>query len=111
MGQVERNYKSNPVIPAQAGIHEPSQVKGVMGSRLRGNDGCGLLPFEILMNQNTEETMNHRVIVLPVTAIAVALLALTASAQTYPAKSVRLILPFAPGSAVDVLARHYAQKM
>ncbi len=84
---------------------------GVMGSRLRGNDGCGLLPFEILMNQNTEETMNHRVIVLPVTAIAVALLALTASAQTYPAKSVRLILPFAPGSAVDVLARHYAQKM
>ncbi len=33
------------------------------------------------------------------------------SAQTYPTKSVRLILPYAPGSAVDVLGRHYAQKM
>jgi tripartite-type tricarboxylate transporter receptor subunit TctC len=32
-------------------------------------------------------------------------------AQTYPAKTVRLVLPFAAGSAVDVLARHYAQKM
>ena len=32
-------------------------------------------------------------------------------AQTYPNKTVRLVLPFAAGSAVDVLARHYAQKM
>lgn len=29
----------------------------------------------------------------------------------YPAKSVRLVLPFAAGSAVDVLARLYAQRM
>jgi tripartite-type tricarboxylate transporter receptor subunit TctC len=34
-----------------------------------------------------------------------------ALAQKYPAKSVRLVLPFAAGSAVDVLARLYAQKM
>ncbi len=38
-------------------------------------------------------------------------MASSAAAQAYPAKSVRLILPFAPGSAVDVLARHYVQKM
>jgi len=31
--------------------------------------------------------------------------------QKYPAKSVRLVLPFAAGSAVDVLARLYAQRM
>jgi len=40
-----------------------------------------------------------------------AVLALPVVAQNYPAKTVRLVLPFAAGSAVDVLARHYAQKM
>jgi tripartite-type tricarboxylate transporter receptor subunit TctC len=34
-----------------------------------------------------------------------------APAQGYPAKSVRYVLPFAAGSAVDVLARYYAQRM
>ena len=34
-----------------------------------------------------------------------------AFAQKYPARSVRLVLPFAAGSAVDMLARLYAQKM
>jgi tripartite-type tricarboxylate transporter receptor subunit TctC len=32
-------------------------------------------------------------------------------AQAYPAKSIRLVLPFAAGSAVDALARIYGQKM
>ena len=32
-------------------------------------------------------------------------------AQAYPTKSIRLVLPFAAGSAVDVLARFYGQKM
>jgi tripartite-type tricarboxylate transporter receptor subunit TctC len=32
-------------------------------------------------------------------------------AQTYPAKPVRFVLPFAAGSAVDVLARVYAQSL
>jgi len=34
-----------------------------------------------------------------------------ALAQKYPVKTVRLVLPFAAGSAVDVLARIYGQKM
>jgi len=34
-----------------------------------------------------------------------------ALAQKYPIKTVRLVLPFAAGSAVDVLARIYGQKM
>jgi len=32
-------------------------------------------------------------------------------AQTYPAKTIRLVLPFTAASAVDVLARLYGQKM
>ena len=34
-----------------------------------------------------------------------------AQAQTSPVKSVRIVLPFAAGSAVDALARFYGQKM
>jgi len=45
-------------------------------------------------------------------AIAMALAAPAgALAQKYPAKAVRLVLPFTAASAVDVLARLYAQKM
>lgn len=35
----------------------------------------------------------------------------SASAQTYPARTVRLIAPFSPGGATDVLARLAAQKL
>ncbi len=58
-----------------------------------------------------ETIMNTRAIAQSTLLFAVAVFAPITSAQTYPAKSVRLVLPFAPGSAVDVLARHYAQKM
>ena len=46
-----------------------------------------------------------------VMAVAVAVPAGAFAQQKFPAKSVRLVLPFAAGSAVDVLARLYAQRM
>lgn len=51
---------------------------------------------------------------LPHAIVLAAALAATAGAyaqQKYPVKTVRLVLPFTAASAVDVLARLYAQKM
>jgi tripartite-type tricarboxylate transporter receptor subunit TctC len=46
-----------------------------------------------------------------ISAAVLAAWASTALGQAYPAKSIRIVLPFAAGSAVDALARFYGQKM
>jgi tripartite-type tricarboxylate transporter receptor subunit TctC len=48
-------------------------------------------------------------------AASLALLAMTmvasVAAQTYPAKPVRIVVGFAPGGGIDVMARTYAQRL
>jgi tripartite-type tricarboxylate transporter receptor subunit TctC len=48
---------------------------------------------------------------LPFFMAALALAAGVASAQTYPAKPIRIVVPWPPGGGTDVVARTVAQKM
>src|SRR5262245_530988 len=52
-----------------------------------------------------------RVTLALVTGAASVLLAVTAGAQSYPSKPVRIIVPFAPGGASDLLPRMVGQKL
>jgi tripartite-type tricarboxylate transporter receptor subunit TctC len=49
--------------------------------------------------------------VLAIAAVAAGLAAAAASAQSYPTKSVRLLIAFPPGGSIDTLGRILAQKL
>ena len=56
--------------------------------------------------------LNRRLTLRNTTLLAAALLcASTASAQPYPAKPIRAVVPFAAGSATDQIGRAFAEKM
>ncbi len=57
------------------------------------------------------EDRPHQQIALLLFAALIGCYALPSSAQTYPAKTVRVVVPFAPGGGIDLMARIVSQKL
>ncbi len=96
---MENNPIGLPVIPAQAGIHAAS-----------------LKPNGSPLSRGRHRTLFHRdgyEIRTLVKLIIVAFLALspTTSADTYPSKNIKIIVPYTPGGGSDITARIVAGKL
>src|SRR5688500_51281 len=63
------------------------------------------------MRTPIEENERGEKMRIPAVVVALACSVAPAAAQNFPVKTVRLIAPFAPGGATDVLARLAAQKL
>ena len=55
--------------------------------------------------------LHYSLLAIRYSLLAVLLLAAEAHAQSWPQRTVRLILPLGPGSATDVTARLYAERL
>ena len=55
--------------------------------------------------------MRMKIVGLAAAMLATLLAAVSASAQTYPAKTVRIIVPYQAGQGTDVMARYFAERL
>ena len=77
--------------------------------RTRAADACGAVVCTLEVRTPIEE--QYMKVWLSLLAAVLATHAAHASAQTYPTRPVRIIVPFAPGGGNDIVARFVAQRM
>ncbi|MDO9412260.1 MAG: tripartite tricarboxylate transporter substrate binding protein [Pseudolabrys sp.] len=53
----------------------------------------------------------HKALGFAALALTMAISASSASAQTYPSRPIKIVVPATPGGAIDLIARHLADKM
>ena len=94
------------------GTAAPTGRRFCLGKRVDGT-GCGLAPTGVTSGKTGRGTMKHLPLVfgLVAAAFSIGLAPGTAPAQDYPTRPIKFVVGFPPGGAIDLGARHFAEKL
>ena len=93
--------------PPPAGEHSHSQSTSVLRKLSTPASGCP----RALVGRNAMKLPRRQFLHLAASAAALPALSRIAKAQAYPARPIRLVVPFPPGGAFDAVGRPWADRM